>query len=38
MLFPAYAGVIPENLTLNFKDLAFPRMCGGDPFARLISA
>ena len=27
--FPAYAGVFPRDLTINFQDTAFPRVCGG---------
>ena len=30
-LFPAYAGVIPPNFTLNLILDSFPRIRGGDP-------
>ena len=30
-LFPAYAGVIPDNGHAGSADSAFPRIRGGDP-------
>ena len=30
-LFPAYAGVIPEEAGIYAIEIAFPRICGGDP-------
>ena len=32
-LFPAHAGVIPEEMALMVLRMAFPRACGGDPVA-----
>ena len=32
-LFPAYAGVIPDESLAERIFLAFPRICGGDPYA-----
>ena len=31
MLFPAYAGVIPEATSRDLNASAFPRIRGGDP-------
>ena len=31
MLFPAYAGVIPNLLFTALAGEPFPRICGGDP-------
>ena len=31
VLFPACAGVIPDNVYDYMMTLPFPRMCGGDP-------
>ena len=30
-LFPACAGVIPGYMMVEYLEMAFPRMCGGDP-------
>ena len=30
-LFPACAGVIPDEETFGYQEASFPRMCGGDP-------
>ena len=32
-LFPAYAGVILYDYGNNTAQIAFPRICGGDPMA-----
>ena len=37
-LFPAYAGVIPENDAVAFIKKAFPRIRGGDPCGATLSA
>ena len=30
-LFPACAGVIPDETNEHVDNVSFPRMCGGDP-------
>ena len=30
-VFPAYAGVIPEDGKITVNDPSVPRVCGGDP-------
>ena len=37
MLFPACAGVIPNNTMLRIITYTFPRVCGGDPSAIVFS-
>lgn len=33
-LFPAHAGVIPDGKASIARAIAFPRTCGGDPYAK----
>ena len=35
VLFPAYAGVIPEKARAVLGTITFPRIRGGDPFFSL---
>ena len=37
-LFPAHAGVIPDNQTSSLASKPFPRTRGGDPSTCLINA
>ena len=30
-VFPAYAGMIPMEITLTAKEVGVPRICGDDP-------
>ena len=34
LVFPAYAGVIPEDVAVRINTLSVPRVCGGDPYPR----